>query len=630
MRFVCTIVAAFLPCILLLPAVAQDAAFERFTDHGIAVPVAQMRGLWATQNAHGNNLVIARSTSNVATETGRSPRGWMLVTDIDSGVTEQVLAPEDVPAGATYQSFGVHSSNHKLYTSENNVFLEYDLNTRQWTFQGRVNATILNMAEGPDGTIWIGGVYRPGLFSYNPETQELVDHGRMDDQERYLSNIAFDDQGWVYCGMGTARANIVAFNPATGDRHQLVPEERRTTGTGQVWIRADGNLYGRVPLAGGHETYRLSGGEATLISAEDLPPAMPVVAGGKPVLPDGRVVFEVSLAGRYMDILNPETEQTSRIEFDYETEGASLRPQAITAGADGRVYVNSGHPPYFAYYDPAIDTLTHFPSPIGQQCLTTVGKYIIGGRYTGGKLKVFDTTQPFDATSPMPERNPFRAVPSSRPDINRPIVAFGHPDGEHVMIAGMPGYGRAGGGLSIYNLETEEITKLTHEQLIEHHSITAIEALPNGNLVCSTTVSGTHGGHAVATEAVIFELDWATKLVLWQTAPLPEAGSVRLLRLVDDDRLCASGPDGVFFVFDLNSRQVIHQQSLADYGGVGSIVDLPDGRVYMTTNEAILQVDLDGYQFEKVTDTPVPMGRGVVLGDRIYFAHGPRLWSYQY
>ncbi|MCK4299781.1 MAG: hypothetical protein KAX80_09615, partial [Planctomycetes bacterium] len=294
-------------------------------------------------------------------------------------------------------------SNGKLYTSQNHIFLEFDPTARQWTFQAPVRATILAMEEGPDGTVWIGGVYRPALISYNPETREMKDHGAMDERERYLSYIGFDDSGWVYCGIGTARGNIVAYNPATEERRQLVPEERRTTGTGSVWKRADGNLYGRAPLEGGQETYRLSEGQATLIEADELPPPMPAEAGGRTVLPDGRIVTAYSLADRQMEIYDPDAFTTKRLEFDYVTEGAGIRPQALVAGPDGKVYVNSGHPPYFACYDPATETLSYFPEPHAQQSLTTTGRFIIGGRYTGGKLKVFDTTRPFSKQTPRPE-----------------------------------------------------------------------------------------------------------------------------------------------------------------------------------------------------------------------------------
>lgn len=780
MRLTCVLLLTAILVITLSHALAQDDGFDRFTDHGAAVPVAELRGLWAMEGANGKAVVISATGGSVATETGASPRGWILFTDVDAGTTEQILCPEDVGRGAVYRSFGVHS-NGKLYTSQNNVFLEFDPTSKEWTFQARIHGTILTMEEGPDGLVWIGGVYRPALVSYNPETGEMKDHGAMDERERYLSYIGFDDSGWVYCGIGTARTNIVAYNPATEERRQLVPEERRTTGTGAVWKRADGNLYGRVALEGGAETYRLSDGQATLIEDSELPPPLPTVAGGRPVLPDGRIVTAYSLAERELEVFDPVAFTTIRLPFDYVTEGADLRPQALVAGPDGKVYFNSGHPSYFGFYDPATDTLDYFPEPIGQQSLTTTGRFIIGGRYTGGKLKVFDTTRPFSKQPPRPEiigglgaaqlsplassdagevgymaardvlafrgseweeqldlklnapqsgdyyalidtegvsgwldvqlllddqpmpisgrflrihnassnyfgpggllvagpvtveagertlsvktlrgdvpeimvlvkkvlltredpeqvikrpeitePNPFRAVPSSRPDINRPIVAFAHPDGEHVMIAGMPTYGRAGGGLSIYNLETTEITKLANADLIEYHSITGIQALPNGNLICSTTVSGTHGGHAVDTEAVIFELDWPTKLVLWKTVPIPEMGSVGLLKMGEDGRLYCMGRDSLFFVFDTQTRQVIHQQSLAEYGGGGTMLDMPDGQVYLTMHNAILKANLDTYEFEKITDMPTPLGRATLLGDRIYFITGPRLWSYRY
>ncbi|MGD9496529.1 MAG: hypothetical protein AB7Y46_09480, partial [Armatimonadota bacterium] len=70
------VVALVLPPVLTAAAPAQD-----LTDHGVGTPLAERRGVVGVQDAAGHNLVIACSTD-------LSPRGWILVTDIDTGETE--------------------------------------------------------------------------------------------------------------------------------------------------------------------------------------------------------------------------------------------------------------------------------------------------------------------------------------------------------------------------------------------------------------------------------------------------------------------------------------------------------------------------------------------------------------
>ncbi|MBM4082555.1 MAG: hypothetical protein FJ278_22815, partial [Planctomycetes bacterium] len=61
-----------------LAAVPQGLAEDkRFVDHGVAVPLAESRGVITARDRNGRNLVIACSLDV-------SPRGWILVTDIDS------------------------------------------------------------------------------------------------------------------------------------------------------------------------------------------------------------------------------------------------------------------------------------------------------------------------------------------------------------------------------------------------------------------------------------------------------------------------------------------------------------------------------------------------------------------
>ena len=230
------------------------------------------------------------------------------------------------------------------------------------------------------------------------------------------------------------------------------------------------------------------------------------------------------------------------------------------------------------------------------------------------------------------EKNPERVIDNCRPHINLPWGALAHPDGRHILISGLPGYGRAGGGMAIYDIVDGSSTLLTDKDLVEHHSPLAMEALPNGDIIACTTVSGTHGGRAVAREAVIFVLDWETKKVKWQTVPIPGLGTIRYMEKGSQGKLFCMGSDMTLFVFDPEEREVIHRQSLDQYGGLPSAADCmePDGNghICLLCQQAIVRIDTDTYQVQKVADAPGKISAGIgLLGDRVYFGIGSHLWS---
>jgi len=758
--------ASVLTCFLAVAVFAQEAKLdERFTDHGVPVPLAECRGVYGAQDDNGHGLVIAGSLD-------LSPSGWILVTDIDTGQTEQIYTPEGIPNSPPYGS--LVASNGKFYTSQGGIFLEFDPSSRQWTFHGRAPgvSAVMTIAEAPDGTIWAGGVYHANLTSFDPKTREIKDHGSMDDQ-RYLSYLGFDDAGWVYCGIGTAKCNIIAYHSETGEKRQLIPEEQRKVESGRVWRGADGKLYGTAPLKDGTVYYLLDNGAKTLVDKADLP-ALAVPRGTKPQLPDGRIVNTFDMLEKYMEIYDPATGLTRRLQFDYESEGSMIR--VLTQGPDGKVYANSSHPSRFISYDPATDELNYYPGALALKGMDTQGKYVFGGMYTGGSLHVFDTTKPvnlkpqpqsivggipaeellklgktdtgeliyledrdallwkadaydkradFTLTAPADgqyylyvsyyrapgytwlqfymgdekigeqldckghslslapvlvagplelkagehvfslrnvkgrhaahphlclktlllsqqppdeviaepeEMNPRCVIEHSRPDLNLPWGAFAHPDGKHIIIAGLPGYGRVGGGMDIYHLETGETLKFTHEDLIEYHSTIPMQALPNGDLIAGTTVSGTHGGKAVDKDAVIYVLDWPTKKVEWKVVPIPGMSAISRMKMGPDGKLYCMGSDAVFFVFDPESKQVVHQQSLEEYGSVpvNGMERGPDDNIYLVLTNAIVRITPGTYTVEKLADPPGGISAGIgITGGRIYFAIGSHLWSYR-
>lgn len=379
-----------------LVSTAALPAAGNFTDHGIGAEVAELRSLVPTVTQDGRTLLIASPTDS-------GPTGYLLVTDVDTGETTQHFCPEDVsqfdPFGALLHSNGLY------YHTQGPILLEFDPAAGEFTFQGRPSrqtSPYLCFTEGLDGMVWAGGVYNTGLISSDPRTREMTDHGRMDDAERYLNHLATDDAGWVYCGIGTARCNIIAYHPQTGERRSLADEDLRTTGSGYVEPLADGAVYGRV-----HDHhFRLHNGEATAIEGRHEVAARRDVTAlryGSRIrnLPDGRQVTGYDLHERTISILDPQTRETTQYTFDYVSGGVNIT--SLGLGPNDVVYGSTSHPMHFLALDTATGVLTDMgPIPQvggGNFCaITSLGNLVFGAEYAGGRLYAYDTTEPWNPT----------------------------------------------------------------------------------------------------------------------------------------------------------------------------------------------------------------------------------------
>ncbi len=764
-----TTIAITSAVVVLVVAVGTASAQDGFTDHGVGAEVAELRGLVPTVTKDGRNLLICSPTDE-------APIGYLVVTDIDTGKTKQYFCPEDVPQ---YDPFGaLLHSNGKYYHTQSRTLLEFDPETLKFTWYGipsKQTSVYLCFTEAPDGTIWAGGTYNCGLISLDPETKEMKDHGRMDPKEVYLSHLATDDKGWVYCGIGTARYNLVAYNPQTGEKRQLIAEETRKTGTAYVYPGVDGAAYGRVE----QQYYRLLDGAATPIEKAQSAAKREVTdlryGTRYKTFPDGRQVTHYDTASKIIKIYDPKTQETETIPFEYKSGGVSIT--SLGAGPNGIVYGSTCHPMNMLAFDTNTRTLTdmgHIPQCGGGNfcAIATQGDQVIGAQYSAGRLWAYDVNEPwnpqgsrpkfgldaqqlikcgevkdghftylqghdlafvhgdkwgaqatfsldapadgdyylyiapyrhtnyctiqfsldgqelgepYQAASPVTKagqvlefgptplkagphtlavqtietqgQEPFFgiscveltrqrhegtvAAPVQNPrilgqwsrDVCRPRTALAHPDGKHVMMAGYAGYGLCGGGIAIVNLETGADTLLTAEEdLLPGHSCITLKALPNGDLVGGTTVGAAGGGHAIATEAELFILDWQTKKITFRTVPVPDYGTITSIYVLDDGLVYGLAGNSVFFVFDPDKKEIIHSESFAEYGGVPrhALQVGPDGKLYAMMSNAILRIAPGTFEHEKITATPVQIhAGGAFVNGLLIFAHSSHVWSYQ-
>ena len=608
---------------LVLTAAATGVSAQAgLVDHGAAVPLAERRGVVATRTPDGKQVVVACSLD-------LSPRPWVLVTDLDTGVTTQVFMPEGTPNSPPYGS--LLGSNGKFYTCEGATFLELDLATREFTFHAAPVAgqCYLGFTEGPDGRVYAGSCSGCHLICFDPKTRELKDYGRLDPVQQYPSHLAVDSAGWVYAGIGTARHNIVAFNPATGERRQLIPEADRQIGTAVVCPGADGKAYGEFK----DSHFQLFAGQATPITKEQMGPRAAVhnIGWGTILsdLPDGRRVRAYNMEQKWLEVEDTQTKTVNKLTFDYQSEGTHLR--VLAGGPDGLVWGSSAHPSFACTFDPRTRKLEVKPGGQAWKSIAFQGPYVMGNEYTGGRLWLYDTRQPWTTPGTEATNNP-RLLKTYAPDINVPVGALAYPDGKHLLMSGEPGYGYLGGGIGIYNVETNESQLLTHRQLIPDHSVQTMAALPDGNVICGTTVAGGHGTVAAAKEGVLFVLDWPTKQVAYQLVPVPGSSSIAALHVGSDGLVYGLASPATFFVFDPKEKRVVRSQALPDCGGAvfGSAL-LPDGQGHLLTvlSGGVVRVTQREFAVEKLAAPPATITGGTALvGGRVYFAIGSHLWSY--
>jgi len=614
--------------LLLALAVLPAAGAREFVDHGLGSQAVESRGVAALRDSRGRDLVIGLSND-------RAKRGWLLQTDIDTGETKQVLFPEDVDASfalaAPFASYV--STRGRFYTGIGGVLMEYEPATETWLYHGRPDpkAQIFAdyaFAETPDGRIYTGTYPDCHLIGYDPATRQAVDHGQLDPKEQYVRFMATDSAGWVYCGIGNARGNIVAFNPATGEPRQMIAEAQRTDGSGWVFPSTNGKVYGTC----GGKNWRMFEGVAEMIEPKERGPVKPTgVIGWKNLTgtyPDGRELTDYSIGDGWLEIRDPKTGQTRRLTFTYQATGG-MGFTSLATGPDGMIYGSMCHPMRFVRYDPTTAKLTDLGSvkEVGNFCaMAAQGKLLVASSYSTGILHLYDPAQPFtggEGEQPNP-----REVARWPKEICRPRTCLAYPDGEHVVMSGYATYGLAGGGMAIVNLRTSQAELLTHEQLIPGQATVALRVLPDGNLVGGTDVAAPGGGHEQATEGVLYLLDFKQRQVIFRMVPAPGARYVRYLEVAGNGLVCGLAAGGTYFVFDPRTRTIIHREDWSEYGQEAGLVAAPGGTVYALMERALLRLSGPELASQKLATPPTPATYiGPIVGDRLYYAAGSNLWS---
>jgi len=603
-----------------------------FIDHGVATPSSNHRGTVATKDGQGKNIILSWLMDH---------RGGyeLLLVEAETGKTEEYPIPAPVGGDSPYAS--ILSSGNKFYTHYGSHFFEFDPAQRKFTFVQKTSPQMaMSMTEDDNGVIWSVTYPQSGLVSYNPKTGEFKDYGHLYKQNwaQYPRSIAADDTGWIYFGIGSTASQIIAFNPATGQATPLLTEAERKHGSGDVFRAENGRVYGYSGGEGGKWMELYQGQRRDLEKAPDVK-RKPYISGSQGLFyrnfPDGKILRIFDTVNKVVEIEDPQTKETKRFTIEYSSEGAHI--MAMCAAPNGTICGGTAFPFQFFSYNPKTDEWERHPA-FGQfNTVVRQGDRWYTGGYGHGFLLEWDPSKPWkDTTQNDPESNP-RWLAQAFPDINRPHDLLAHPDGKTIILAGTPGYGLTGGGLMIWDRETQQATVLKHTQLIPDHAPMSLVALPDRKLLIGTTIAAGTGGEIKAQVAELAILDLDSKQIEWHAPVLANARNYTDMYMGPNGLVFGFADGTRFFVFDPQARRIVLEKDIgAELGPTSGaqqtriFVPTPEGKIYLLLRNGIAWLNPETFAITLVAKSPVSIGPGGdYLDGRIYFGSGSHVYSWK-
>jgi hypothetical protein len=604
-----------------------------FRDHGVVTPISNHRGTVATVDGEGRNVVLAWLMDH---------RGGyaLLMVDVETGEAEQFPLPmSGQTVDAPYAS--ILSSGNRFYTHFNSHFIEFDPAARKITFTGKTTPQMaMGMTEDDNGLIWAVTYPQSGVVSFEPKTRELRDYGHVYTQNwpQYQRFVAADNAGWIYFGLGATASQIVAFDPSAEKATPILDEEQRGKGTAYIYRDLDGKVYGQSLRGADGQWYELHRGEARPIDKPQSPRSKPIITESQALFhrtfPDGTTILDFNLVDRRLVIERPRTKERHEVAFDYESDGAHA--MGVALAPDGTICGGTAFPMRFFSYDPAADTLTNRPA-YGQW--NTVARhrdrFFVGG-YPGGFLLEWDPSQPWVNTDKKNANSNPRYLTEAQPAVYRPHRLLPLIDGNTVVMGGTPAYGHTGGGLLFWNRENGSHEIRTDAQLVADQSTISLIELADGQLLGGTTTGPGTGGEKKATVAELYLLDPASRSITWRQPLLPGVQIYNDLHLAGESRIYGVADARTFFVLDLETRAIVHQQPIdpsfgpaAHAQGPRLFIPVPDGPMLLLCTGAIVEVVPQSYDLKLLAKPPVPITAGGDIRDGVvYFLSGSHLASY--
>jgi outer membrane protein assembly factor BamB len=483
---------------------------------------------------------------------------------------------------------------------------------------------------GNDGKLYGCTYPEAKLVSFDPESGALIDHGRMDPEQKYTRSICTGPDGTIYLGIGYGRANVIAYSPGTGEHRSILPDAYRahpSQTVAQVYTGVDDNVYIQTQKVVGEKTASVTL-RVTDSGVEETD--SPASAVSTTTFADGRRVTGADLYGNYT-IVHPDGREEAET-FTYEGSAGLFM---VYGGPLGRIYGGTYMPNEFFAYDPATG------ESINPGNATEVGGEIYSMldhdgllylcAYPGAFLSKYDPTKPWNYGR-EPGNNPqgFGQLVNVKPGHLRPRAMIHGPD-KRIYIGSYPEYGRHGGSLGVWDPNTDTLIENYHHLIKDQSIVSLAYDEKTGLIFGGSSTAGGGGTEPVAEVAKFFAFDPAAKKLVFEQAPIKDARSIRTLVQVDR-RLFGLGGKDVLFVYDIDQQRVVHQGST----GLGSVLDQcmalwEDGKLYGVTGKSIFRLNPRTYAVDVLAEYPGKIRCGLAIDEHgIYFGDRATLMRYNW
>ena len=420
----------------------------------------------------------------------------VIAVDPDSGGAEVFHNPAPGEYGARNMAVGPDGDVY-LGTLPRAHFLRVDRKAHRMVDLGRPSPNeqyIWDVAFGADHRLY--GVTYPGcrLVRYDPASGKLEDLGKMDAAEKYGRWIVGGDDGFMYIGIGTARANIAVFNTRTGELREILPKDAQTVGTAKPYIGVDGKAYAML----NGRLYALDG-----FHIREVPVASKVAPFNQDVLRDGDVV-DLSGGGGVLTRTQAATHAQRKIPVAYD--GEELQIFRVGFGPDGVLYGSSILPIHFMKFDFATRSFEQIGNLGGGEVYSFLphGNSLLMGAYSGLAPLMF--YRPGKAFGPASNGNPGLVDYAGSDDAWRPQAMINGPDGL-VYVGATAGYGKLESPLLSWNGSSGSPS--LNGEIVHDESIVTL-AVWKQWIVGGTTTFGGGGSHPTQSSAHLFLWDTVT------------------------------------------------------------------------------------------------------------------------
>lgn len=492
---------------------------------------------------------------------------------------------------------------------------------------------------GPEGKLYACTYPHAKLVSYDPRSKAMEDLGRMDEEMMYSRSVTTGPDGKIYVAIGYGKANVVVYDPKTGEHKAILPDAYRgdpSQTAAAVATGVDGNVYvsaTKMEVVNGDPqngeikrpvSVTLKVQPDGTLAEEANVPAMTNHA----TLRDGRVVSNVSNNGTY-DLISPDGKVEHKT-FRYAGDGAGIF--YVANGPLGRIYGGTYMPLEMFWYDPAANALENpgNPTDVGGEIYSFLDHHgvLYLCAYPGSFLSKYDPTKPWNYGKEA-SSNP-RAFGGLGPGHLRPR-AMVHGPNDLIYIGSYPEYGMRGGSLGVWDPARDKLIENYHPLIADQSICSLAYDEKSGMVFGGTSIHGGGGTTPTQPEAKFFVFDPRQKKLAAELVPYPKSEYIRSMAIVGSRVYGISNGDDLF-VFDIEKKEIVHQSSL----GVGSVLDVSlgawkDGKLYGVASKKIFCLDPDTYAVTILAEYPRPIRCGFAIDDHgIYFGEKAELVRYNW